>query len=127
MRTGTAHIKISVDTAKHSESGGILNMKMCPDIYTWVGTLHIATSGESAYYSVSGGCTTHKIIFSVVTRSNCLSNVQISVQLLNLLRFCSDNRCKLCNIGKVNNLLNKSCPEMLCCGDFSHIKLKLWQ
>ena len=30
-------------------------MKMCPDIYTWVGTLHIATSGESAYYSVSGG------------------------------------------------------------------------
>ena len=55
MRTGTAHIKTGVDTAKHSESGGILNMKMCPDIYTWVGTLHIATSGESAYYSVSGG------------------------------------------------------------------------
>ena len=52
MRTGTAHIKTGVDTAKHSESGGIPNMKMCPDIYTWVGTLHIATSGESAYYSV---------------------------------------------------------------------------
>ena len=55
MRTGTAQIKRGVDTAQHSESGGILNMKMCPEIYTWVGTLHIATSGESAYYSVSGG------------------------------------------------------------------------
>ena len=55
MRTGTAYIKTGVDTAKHLESGGILNIKMCPDIYTWVGTLHIATSGESAYYSVSGG------------------------------------------------------------------------
>ena len=54
MRTGTAHIKTGVDTAKHSESGRILNMKMCPDIYTWVGTPHIATSGESANYSVSG-------------------------------------------------------------------------
>ena len=63
MRTGTAHIKTGVDTAKHSESGGILNMKMCPDIYTWVGTLHIATSGESAYYSVSGGDTAHEIMF----------------------------------------------------------------
>ena len=63
MRTGTPPIKTGVDTAKHSESGGILNMKMCPDIYTWVGTLHIATSGESAYYSVSGGDTAHEIMF----------------------------------------------------------------
>ena len=63
MRTGTAHIKTGVDTAKHSESGGILNMKMCPEIYTWVGTLHIATSGESCFYSVSGGDTAHEIMF----------------------------------------------------------------
>ena len=63
MRTGTAHIKTGVDTAQHSESGGILNMKMCPEIYTWVGTLHIATSGESAYYSVSGRDTAHEIMF----------------------------------------------------------------
>ena len=55
MGARTLHIRTGVDTGHRSESGGIPNMKMCPDIYTWVGTLHIATSGESAYYSVSGG------------------------------------------------------------------------
>ena len=51
----------TLDTIQNQ--GRILNMKMCPDIYTWVGTLHIATSGESAYYSVSGGDTAHEIMF----------------------------------------------------------------
>ena len=49
MGARTPHIRTDVDIGHHSESGGIPNMKMCPDIYTWVGTPHIATSGESAY------------------------------------------------------------------------------